>query len=65
MTREDAIQTIETLYPADSQFPEVAENGRQLLAQAEEIAGMDWRDASDKVIFTYASLCLEKESGCV
>lgn len=58
MTREQAIQAINALYPADSQYAEYAAIGRELLAQAkQEVAG--WRTECTEVLIRYAQLCRE------
>lgn len=60
MTRNEAIKTIETLYPADSQYGDTAEFGRQLLAQAKrEVNG--WRTEPTEVLIRYAHLCINEE----
>lgn len=62
MTREQAIRTIEALYPADSAFPATRMQGQQLLANAKrECEAEDWRDQSDAVLTRYAELCLEQQ----
>lgn len=62
MTREKAIDQIGCLYPADSQYPETAEVGKELLEQAKrEIE--DWRNLPTPILIRYARLCLEKERG--
>lgn len=59
-TREDAIDVIESLYPADSDYPDTAKVGQELLERAErDVAG--WRTKPDAVLFRYAALCLERE----
>ena len=62
MTRDQAIRTIESLYPADSEYPDTAEVGERLLAQAKrEVEG--WRTEPDAVLVRYAELCKRAE-GC-
>ena len=59
MTREQAIQAINALYPTDSQYAEYAAIGRELLAQAkQEVAG--WRTERTEVLIRYAQLCRER-----
>ncbi|MCP3923374.1 MAG: hypothetical protein GY714_12390 [Desulfobacterales bacterium] len=56
MNREEAIQIIEQLFPADSH-----ETGKDLLAQAKsEIKG--WRREPTPVLIRYAQLCMEREN---
>jgi len=58
MDRDDAISTIEQLYPADSELDPTI--GLELLAQAKrEVAG--WRTEPTEVLVRYAQLCIEKE----
>ena len=61
MTREDAIQTIESLFPADSQYSKTKTIGEQLLKQAKsEIIG--WRTEPEAVLIRYAELCEREET---
>ena len=59
MDREQAIQTIEGLFPADS--PYNTEFGQKLLDQAKrEVTG--WRTESTEVLIRYAQLCQDEEA---
>jgi len=59
MNREQAIQQIEGLFPADS--PYNPEFGQKLLDQAKhEVCG--WRTESTEVLIRYAELCMAEES---
>lgn len=61
MTRDEAINHIEHMYPADSIHEDTAEIGRVLLAQAErEMEG--WRSKPDAVLIRYAELCTRFDS---
>ena len=61
MKREEAIQHIENLYPADSGYDDTAEIGRDLLAQAKrEVSG--WRTEPTEILVRYAELCIQRES---
>lgn len=60
MTRKEAIQTIEDLYPADSDYTETRALGQELLDQAKQDVGI-WRNEPDAVLIRYAQLCLWKE----
>lgn len=60
MTREEAIQQIETLWPADSIYDDTATAGKKLLEQAKRNVG-SWRNEPDDVIMEYAMLCIQKE----
>lgn len=62
MNREEAIQAIEALYPADDE--RTAEIGKQLLAQAQYEVGLlplNWRSEPTRVLIRYAELCERKE----
>lgn len=64
MTRDEAIKTIEQLYPADDRmFPDAAMVGQSLLEQAQNEVGtkLTWRNEPTKVLIRYAELCLEEE----
>ena len=59
MTREEAIQQIEGLFPADAEYEDTAEIGQQLLEQAKrEVSG--WRTEPTEVLVRYAQLCMNK-----
>ena len=61
MTREDAIHTIERLYPADNHdYTGSGDVGRELLAEARDNC---WWDESDTVLEEYARLCIERDTG--
>lgn len=60
MTRDEAIKNIEALYPTDSQYPDTAQIGQELLSQAKrEVNG--WRTEPTAVLVRYAELCINKE----
>jgi len=61
MNREEAIATIEALYPVDSQYSETNEIGRKLLQQAKEEVD-NWRNESSEVLIRYAELCQDMEN---
>ncbi len=54
MTREEAIQVIEQLYPADDDYIDTRQIGQILLAEA---WGNCWRAAPTEVLQEYARLC--------
>lgn len=56
--REDSIRTIESLFPADSQYEETAQTGKELLFQA---ICERWRALPDAILSEYASLCEDEE----
>ena len=60
MTREDAIRSIEGLFPPDAPYPDTATIGQRLLDQAKREA-QGWRDLPDAVLFRFADLCQEEE----
>jgi hypothetical protein len=55
--KENLIQTIQSLFPADSTFQETAEIGQQLLLKALFI---NWRSLPDEVLKTYSELCQQE-----
>jgi hypothetical protein len=61
MKREEAIQHIENLYPADSQYENTAKVGRELLEQAKRETAATWKTESTEVLIRYAQLCLDKD----
>jgi len=62
MTREEAIRHIEALYPADSDYKDTAEIGRQLLERIKREVN-DWRSEPNAVLVRYAELCIDKDRG--
>lgn len=60
MNREQAIQHIESLYPADSSYFETAKIGQELLEQA-RLNVQGWRQEPTDVLIEYAHLCIKKE----
>jgi len=58
MTKDEAIQHIENLYPADSPYQDTSEIGKDLLIEA---IGEYWRELPDNILIKYAELCLTKE----
>ena len=58
--RKRAIETIELLFPADSQYPESAKIGKGLLLQAKDEVN-NWRNEPTPVLIRYAQLCIELE----
>ncbi len=60
MDRQKAIDTIEALYPIDSQYEETNKVGERLLAQAKRECE-DWRNLPDAILFRYADLCQQEE----
>ena len=60
MTRDEAIEIIELLFPADSEYPDTAVLGQKLLKQARrEVTG--WKTEPTEVLIRYAQLCIELE----
>ncbi len=61
MTKENAIEIIEALYPADSQYADTAKIGKELLDKARcDVAG--WRTEPTEVLIRYAQLCEGREN---
>ena len=54
--REQAIQEIEGLFPADSQYTKSREKGIELLEQAKRNTN-NWRNLPTETLFEYARLC--------
>lgn len=61
MDRDQAISTIESLYPVDSQYEVTNRIGERLLAQAKRECD-DWRNLPDNILFRYAELCQREEN---
>jgi len=62
MDREEAIQHIESLFPADDPHETTAGIGIKLLNQAKrEVAG--WRTEPTEILVRYAHLCIKEEQG--
>ena len=60
MTKEKAIKEIEQLYPPDSDFPDTAAIGQELLAEAKRRFAT-WKNEPDDVIFELLNLCRDRE----
>lgn len=60
-TKQNHIETIRGLYPADSQYSDTAEIGRRLLLEAMNKAGLNWRDLPEDVLRIYAEMCEREE----
>ncbi len=61
LNKEDFIRRIEQLYPPDSEYPEVAEIGEQLLNKAMRTTDFTWMDLPLEVLRELYCLCLDKE----
>ena len=61
MDRERAIRHIESLYPPDSEYPDTAAIGRELLEEAKLNAG-SWRNEPTEVLVEFARLAIARES---
>lgn len=55
--REQIIQEIEYLFPADSKYPSTREVGEGLLQRA---IWSKWRSLPDEILLEYLRLCREK-----
>ena len=64
MSADEAIQTIASLYPPDSQYGDTAAKGRELLKQAKDNTHYsdDWRDLPKPVLVEFARLCEAEEN---
>ena len=61
LTREQAIEQIEGLFPVDSKYDGTNKIGERLLTQAKrEVEG--WRNESTPVLIRYAELCIAEEN---
>lgn len=59
MIRDEAVSTIEALYPTDSEYPDTNKVGANLLAEAQQLVAKvrTWRDEPTEVLVKYAELC--------
>ncbi len=62
MSIQEAIETIEALYPPDSQFEGTNQIGEELLQQAKRDAGYhaSWQELPGSVLLRYAELCEQR-----
>jgi len=62
MTREEAINHIDNLFPIDSDYPTTSAIGERLLAQA-KMETQDWRYVlPDTTLIRYAELCIDEHN---
>ena len=61
MNRQEAIETIDALFPVDAPYEDTAAKGRELLEQA-KVNTASWRNEPDNILFEYARLCEAEES---
>lgn len=63
MTRDEAIETIGALYPADSVYEDCATIGSELLKRAERETGYvdRWENRPDKTLIRYAEYCIIRD----
>lgn len=61
MTKEDAIMHIKALYPPDSQFPETAAMGKEIIEQAKDRCN-HWTNLPEDVLILAASMMIDRES---
>lgn len=61
MNRNEAIEIINFLYPADSTFQEANAIGKELLKEAREFVNK-WQSESTEILVKYAELCQEYEN---
>jgi hypothetical protein len=60
MDRLEAIEIIQSLYPADSEYPSTAAVGAKLLKRAQDEV-CSWRTEPTDVLIRYAQLCMYME----
>jgi hypothetical protein len=65
MNKDEAINHINQLYPIDSQFTDTNEVGKQLMVEAMEEVGFDWRTLPEPVLIRWAEKCLQKDEDCI
>lgn len=53
------IQTIESLYPADSGYSDTAEKGRKMLLEA---IYNNWRSLPTEILQDYANACIREDN---
>ncbi len=63
MSIQEAIETIEALYPPDCEFESVEKVGKELLQQAKCDVGYHdrWQELPERVLSRYAELCEQRE----
>jgi hypothetical protein len=61
MNRKQAIDTISSLYPTDSEFSSVNDIGMELMFESMNEAGFNWRELPLNVLVIYAEKCEIKE----
>ena len=59
--REELIDNIEGLWPADSEYEDTARLGRQILEESRVEAKVGWRDEPVEVLRIYAEKCIRKD----
>ena len=58
MSRENCIETIEALYPPDSDDTQTAEIGREIMLRA---LAETWRELPENVLMQMGWMCAQKE----
>jgi len=62
MTRQEAINHIDNLFPIDSDYPKTNAIGERLLKQA-KLETQNWRDIlPDATLIRYAELCIDEHN---
>jgi len=61
MTREEAIQHIDALFPPDAPYPKTAEKGQELLSQAKRDVAA-WKQEPTEVLVRFAQLCMDEDN---
>ena len=58
MSKSEAIEIIQALYPADAEYDGARQVGRNPMERAKrETSNYGWRDMSDAALIRYAELC--------
>lgn len=55
----EAISTIKSLYPPDSNYHDTSSTGKSLLEEAKGNVGFTWKDYLEDVLIEFAKLSLE------
>ena len=57
MTKDEAIESISHLYPADSEYHDCQEIGKRFMTEAMEEMNFNWRELPEDVLIRYAEKC--------
>jgi hypothetical protein len=62
MNKKEAIDSINGLYPIDSNFPDTNEVGEQFMLEAMDELGFNWRDLPENILVRWAEKCEARET---